>query len=259
MVNNELSAMTAVLAGGTAGVGLAAAHRLARDGWGTVVLIGRNAERGTAAREAVQASSDSSKIHFLAADLSDPGAVEEVIATVAAEQGRIDALLTTTHGGSTPSLLEELSLDEMAPLLVNHVMSVMYTCRAVVPVMRAQGSGSIITVSSDAAKVPTPGETVVGAGMAAITTFSKTLAMEVKRHGVRVNIVSPSVVAGTEAFEKVMQEELGQRIFAKITKLAGLGVPTSEDLADLIAFLAGPGSRTITGQAISINGGISAV
>ncbi len=258
-MNNELATSCGVLAGGTAGVGLAAAHRLAERGWGQLVLIGRDPARGAAAQEAVQAASGSTKVHFVPADLRDPVAVQAAVDGIVAEHGRIDALVTTTHGGSTPSLLADLPMDAMAPLLVNHVMSVMYMCRAVVPVMREQGSGSIVTVSSDAAKVPTPGECVVGAGMAAITSFSRTLAMEVKRYGVRVNVASPSVIAGTEAFEKVMAEEFGQRLFAKIGKLAALGIPTADDVADLIAFLVGPESRTITGQAVSINGGISAV
>jgi NAD(P)-dependent dehydrogenase (short-subunit alcohol dehydrogenase family) len=93
------------------------------------------------------------------------------------------------------------------------ILPPLHMMHAVLPVMRAQRSGSIITVASDAAKSATPGEALIGAAMAAIVMFSRTAAIEAKRDGIRINLLTPS--------------------------------------------LAGPQSRRITGQAISVNGGIS--
>jgi NAD(P)-dependent dehydrogenase (short-subunit alcohol dehydrogenase family) len=134
----------------------------------------------------------------------------------------------------------------------------MYLTRAVLPFMQAQGGGSIINVASDAAKVATPGESVLGAGMAAIVMFSRTAAIEAKRNGIRVNAVTPSLVAGTLTAERVLSDGFSKKLFESAVKQAHLGVAEPEDLAALIVFLGGPSSARLTGQAISVNGGISA-
>jgi NAD(P)-dependent dehydrogenase (short-subunit alcohol dehydrogenase family) len=137
----------------------------------------------------------------------------------------------------------------MAPLLM---------CSAVLPFLRAQKSGLIINVASDAAKVATSGESIIGGVMAAIVMFSRTLAMEAKRDGVRVNALTPSLVEGTATAERILANGFSQKLFRKAAKLAHLGVAQPADLAAIAVFLAGPGGAKITGQAISVNGGISA-
>jgi NAD(P)-dependent dehydrogenase (short-subunit alcohol dehydrogenase family) len=137
----------------------------------------------------------------------------------------------------------------MAPLLMSGVA---------LPQMRAQKGGLIINIASDAGKVATPGGSVIGAVMAAIVMFSRTLAMEAKRDGVRVNALTPSLVEGTATAERILAEGFSQKLFQKAAKLAHLGVAQPEDLAAIAVFLAGPGGAKITGQAISVNGGISA-
>jgi NAD(P)-dependent dehydrogenase (short-subunit alcohol dehydrogenase family) len=137
----------------------------------------------------------------------------------------------------------------LAPLMMN---------RIVLPWMRAQDGGAIINIASDAAKVPTPGETVLGAGMAAITLFSRTLAIEAKRYGVRVNTLTPSLVVGTPTGDLAQTAPFSARLFATVTTMAGLGLTVPDDLAELIVFLASPQAARITGQVISVNGGISA-
>lgn len=255
----DKSLRCAVVAGGTSGVGLAAAHRFADTGWGRVVILGRDESRGKSAEEQLVAATPEADIAFIPVDLLDPRSTAEVFDRIRSEHGRIDALVTATHGGSTPTLLGDIALEQIKNLLSNQVVSVFHACRAVLPVMQEQGSGSIITISSDAAKVPTPGETIVGAAMSAIMMFSKTLAIEAKRHGIRVNSILPSVVTGTESFERVLQDPFAQKVFGKIDRMAALGLPDPDDLASLIIFLASEESARITGQAISINGGISAV
>jgi NAD(P)-dependent dehydrogenase (short-subunit alcohol dehydrogenase family) len=94
--------------------------------------------------------------------------------------------------------------------------------------------------------------------MAAIVMFSRTAAMEGKRNGVRVNAVTPSLVLGTDTAERVLADGFSRRLFEKAASIAHLGVAEPDDLAELIVFLGGPGSAKLTGQAISVNGGISA-
>jgi NAD(P)-dependent dehydrogenase (short-subunit alcohol dehydrogenase family) len=117
---------------------------------------------------------------------------------------------------------------------------------------------AIINIASDAGKVPTPGESVIGGAMAAITMFSRTLAMEAKRRHIRVNAITPSLVNNTLTFKRVTEDGFSAKLFAKAIKAAHLGVTEPEDVAALIAFLASDDAKRITGQVISINGGISA-
>jgi NAD(P)-dependent dehydrogenase (short-subunit alcohol dehydrogenase family) len=124
--------------------------------------------------------------------------------------------------------------------------------------MRAQRSGVIVNIASDAAKSATPGEAVIGAAMAAIMMFSRTVAMEAKRDGIRVNVLTPSLIAGTETSARILEGGFSARLFEKAASFANLGVAEPSDLAALIVFLASPEAGRLTGQAISVNGGISA-
>jgi NAD(P)-dependent dehydrogenase (short-subunit alcohol dehydrogenase family) len=124
--------------------------------------------------------------------------------------------------------------------------------------MREQRGGCIINIASDAAKVATPGESLVGAAMAAIVMFTRTVAMEAKRDGVRVNAITPSLVDGTGVTELLFGDEFSGRLFSKARKLAHLGVSQPDEQAALMLYLASPQAAKLTGQAISLNGGISA-
>jgi 2-hydroxycyclohexanecarboxyl-CoA dehydrogenase len=134
----------------------------------------------------------------------------------------------------------------------------MYLSRAVLPIMQAQRGGSIINIASDAGKTATPGETVLGASMAAIIMFSRALTMEAKRDGIRVNAVTPSLINGTPTADTVTRDGFSKRLFEKAAAHAHLGVAEPDDLASLVVFLGSPASARLTGQAISVNGGISA-
>jgi NAD(P)-dependent dehydrogenase (short-subunit alcohol dehydrogenase family) len=148
-------------------------------------------------------------------------------------------------------------METIQDTLLAQALPPMLLTRAVLPYMQQQGGGSIINVASDAAKVATPGESVLGAAMAAIVMFSKVAAIEAKRNGVRVNAVTPSLIAGTRTADNVLKDGFSKGLFEKAATLAHLGVAEPEDLASLIVFLGGPGAARLTGQAISVNGGIS--
>jgi NAD(P)-dependent dehydrogenase (short-subunit alcohol dehydrogenase family) len=136
---------------------------------------------------------------------------------------------------------------------------VLYVCRAVLPGMMAQKSGAIVAIASDAGKVATPGEAVIGAQMAAIMQFVRGLAIEARRDGVRANVVTPSLVEGTPLTERLMAEgAFSRKIFTKARELAWLGAVTPDDVASAAIFLLSPNAARITGQALSVNAGISA-
>ena len=88
--------------------------------------------------------------------------------------------------------------------------------------------------------------------------FSRALAIEMKREGIRVNVVTPSLVAGTGTTERVSADAFSARIVDRIKAVACLGTPDAAEVAALVAFLLGPEAGKITGQVVSINGGVSA-
>lgn len=124
--------------------------------------------------------------------------------------------------------------------------------------MQAQGGGEPANVASDARKVPATSESSHGAAMAAIIMFSRVTAIEAKRNGIRVNVVTPSLIAGTRAAHRVMRDGFSRKLFEKAAANAHLGVAEPDDLTSLIVLLGGPGAAWLTGQAISVNGGVSA-
>jgi NAD(P)-dependent dehydrogenase (short-subunit alcohol dehydrogenase family) len=247
-----------VLLGGTAGVGLETACRFAEQGARGVCLLGRDAKRGTRAGEAVRARAAGADVTFIAVDARDERQVAAAVSSARERLGGIDVLVTSTGPSKPPRLLHTIAADDIRPTLDGIILPPLLTMHAVLPGMREQGHGAIVTVASDAAKIATPGETLIGAAMAAIVMFSRAAAMEAKRDGVRINVLTPSLIANTPGAELIFGDAFSARMFEKAAALAHLGVAEPEDLAESILFLAGPGARRITGQALSVNGGISA-
>jgi NAD(P)-dependent dehydrogenase (short-subunit alcohol dehydrogenase family) len=245
-----------VVTGGTSGIGLAIATAFAEAGARRVGLIGRNVERGIEAERQVAAKG--AAVRFIQADANHVDQARRACEEAMTYLGGIDVLVNSTAGLFNPELFHAIPLEDIPEIVTQQLMAPLLMCSVVLPSMRAQKSGLIINIASDAAKVATPGESVIGGVMAAIVMFSRTLAMEAKRDGVRVNALTPSLVEGTATAERILASGFSQKLFQKAAKQAHLGVARPEDLAAIAVFLAGPGGAKITGQAISVNGGISA-
>jgi 2-hydroxycyclohexanecarboxyl-CoA dehydrogenase len=245
-----------LITGGTSGIGLATAVAFADAGVKRIGLIGRNRERGS--RAADQVAAHGAAVSFIQADANFPDQVQRASREAIDRLGGVDVLINSTAGLFNPELFHAIPLEDIPNIVSQQLMAPLLMCSAVLPCLRAQKSGLIINIASDAAKVATPGESIIGGVMAAIVMFSRTLAMEAKRDGVRVNALTPSLVEGTATADRILAEGFSQKLFRKAAKLAHLGIAQPEDLAAIAVFLAGPGGAKITGQAISVNGGISA-
>lgn len=253
-----LSECGVLITGGTSGVGLATAIQFAAAGVTRIGLVGRNQARGQQARDAVLKLSPDTQVEFIAADANQIDQAVRAAEQAKAKLGSIDVLVNSTVAAYVPILFHDMPIADIEPTMVQQIMAPLLMCRIVLPWMRERGGGAIINIASDAAKVTTPGETVLGAAMAAITMFSRTLAMEAKRNGVRVNAVTPSVIEGTLTYDRVHQSAFSSKLFEKVARMAHLGIVQPDDLAALIVFLASPQAARMTGQVISVNGGISA-
>lgn len=254
----ELSESAVIISGGTSGVGLAAAHHFAAAGAKRIALLGRNIERGEAAAKAVRERAPAAQILYIPSDANDIGKATQACDQAITQLGGADVLINTTTGSYVPKLFFRMEIEDILPTLVQQALAPMLMSRLVLPRMREQKSGVIINVASDAAKVPTPGETVLGAAMAAIVVFTRTLAMEAKRDGIRVNVITPSLIGNTDLYTRIMDDPFSAKLFSNAARLANLGVAQPEDMAALMVFLASPAAARLTGQAISVNGGISA-
>ncbi|GAB90662.1 SDR family NAD(P)-dependent oxidoreductase [Gordonia rhizosphera] len=248
----------AIIVGGTSGVGLATALGFADAGVRRMVLVGRDEHRGSEARQTVLDRCPDVEIHFIAADASDNAVVERTVSAAHDAMGSVDICVNSTTTAYRPELLHRTPAASFSDILTGQSLPPMLMTRAVLPLMQEQGGGSIVNIASDAAKVPTPGESVLGAAMAAIVMFTRVAAVEAKRNGVRVNAVTPSLIKGTRTADNVLSDGFSRSLFEKAATQAHLGVAEPDDLASLIVFLGGPGSARLTGQTVSVNGGISA-
>ena len=199
----DLEASGALIVGGTAGIGLASARALAAAGVPRIVIVGRNAERGELAAKSI--AELGAAAHFVAGDATDPVAA----AAVAAEADRIlsgiDILMCSTAADVRPELFVDIPTADIARILTDLALPSMQMASAVLPGMRSRRGGVIVNVASDAAKTATPGEALIGAAKAGIVMFTRTIAIEEKRYGIRANALTPSLVHGTASTERITQ------------------------------------------------------
>lgn len=247
-----------LIAGGTSGVGLASARGFLAAGVRRLAVLGRNKQRGEEVSAILLDEYPGRQVEFVAADAGDVGEIGDAVATAHRTLGGLDAVVNSVTSAYRPELLHRTPPEDMAGILLGQAVPPMLVTREVLPYLREQGGGSIVNIASDAAKVPTPGESALGGAMAAIVMFSRVAAIEAKRDGVRVNALTPSLIAGTATAENVLRDGFSKKLFEKAAEQAHLGVAEPEDLAAMIVFLCGPTAARITGQAISVNGGISA-
>jgi 2-hydroxycyclohexanecarboxyl-CoA dehydrogenase len=250
---NLFAGKVALVTGSTSGIGLATAELFARCGADSVILNGRDAAVGLAQAERIAALAPACNVRFVAADYADQGQVDALFAAIP----KLDILVHTATGGGPPDLFMNTDPDDWQRTLEGKLISLMRCCRLAIPMMQAVGGGAIVSVASDAAKLATPGESVIGAAFAGNAMLVKTLAVELSRHNIRANVVTPSITRNTKTYDAVMAGEFSRKLFLKAETRARLGVPVPENVAPIIAFLASPLASHITGQVVSANGGIS--
>ena len=243
----RLAGQAALVTGAARGLGYAAARRLAAEG-ATVALIDRDGDALAAAAEVLIA--EGRDVSSQAVDLTDEAGVRRAVAAVLAAAGRIDVLVN--NAGIYPHRpFEELTYSEWRHVMAVNLDSVYLCTHAVYPAMRERRYGRIVNVSSATFFIGYPGLTAYVASKGGIVGFTRALASEAGPHGITVNAVTPGLIA-TEGV--LGGEEAG--LFDEIVPQQALprrGEP--EDIAECIAYLAGPAAGFITGQTINVDGG----
>lgn len=244
----ELKVM--LVAGGTGSIGLAVAKEARARGW-AVVVHGRSLEKTAGLAEGLGEHAGA-----VAVDTSRPDAAEVLIAEASAIFGRLDAVVDCVSTGPVGYRLTGRFADvEPAGITPFYDLSAAWFARlahAAYPELARRG-GTLIAFVSDAGKFAAPNQTTVGAARAATIGFVRNLAVEAARDGIRAHCISPSFV-----LESRTAELMGSRRLETAASRAGLGLPTPADIAPMTVFLCGDGAAKISGQVISVNGGLNA-
>jgi 3-oxoacyl-[acyl-carrier protein] reductase len=150
----------------------------------------------------------------------------------------------------TPETMLEAFTSRFAPR--------MFPVHAALPHLRVRG-GSVVMIGTDAGRHPTPGESVIGAFGASVILMTKTLAKEFARWGIRVNAVSLTLTSDTPTWDRIFERQAFQKdLFTKLLAKFPQGrAPDAEEVARVAAFLASDDAAQVTGQTISVNGGLS--
>lgn len=244
----------AIVTGSTSGVGKAIALELADRG-ADVVVNGLTQEKGRRLVDEIEDGGQ--RARFVRADITDYGEMERLVETAVDELGGLDILVGS--GGATgkdvmPDFFRDQDPSDHPEFVETHYLGRIYPIKAALEPMIETGGGRIVNISSDAGRVPTPGESGVGGPFAAVMMATRALAQELARWDIRVNTVSVSVVADTPGLDRDLAESEMSHVFEKALELQDFPV-SSEDIAEAAAFLAG--ERPITGQILSVNGGVS--
>ncbi|MDV6271833.1 SDR family NAD(P)-dependent oxidoreductase [Rhodococcus globerulus] len=239
----------AVVVGGGSGIGRATAELFAANG-AAVAVADVNKVGAAETADLLRSRGAAVSEHFC--DITDFDQTEALIEAVVREHGGVDIVASTVGWSDTTFFAAED--DEYWQKIVRiNLMGSIYLCRSALKVFSEQKSGSIVLTSSDAGKVGTMGETVYAAAKAGVIGFVKSLAREVARDGVRVNAISPGPTD-----TPLLRAQSDQHVIDKMIRAVPLKrMGTAEEQAGPIVFLASDAASYITGQTISVSGGLT--
>lgn len=244
-IEDGLAGRFALVTGGSRGIGRAIVERLARAGMDvTFTYLGNEA-----AAEAVVSENPDLKIAASRVDGRDSAAVNACVEALVERSGRID-LLVNNAGVIRDNLLPMLEDDDLKAVFETNIEAVFHFCRAVVPHMMSKRYGRIVNLSSVSAAKGGRGQTNYAASKGAIESFTRSLAVEVGRRGLRVNAVAPGVIETDMSAE--VRSLGGDEILSNIV-LRRYGQPA--EIAEAVWFLGSDLSGYVTGQVLSVDGG----
>ncbi|MFZ8871212.1 MAG: SDR family NAD(P)-dependent oxidoreductase [Litorivicinaceae bacterium] len=248
----NLEGRVVIVTGGSGGIGIVVSELMANRG-AHVVLAELDGER--AEFEARRLRDEGLKATAIQTDVADKESVASMVSTITAQLGRIDGLVNNAAMFSRVPMSRVGSLDiteaEWDKMMEINVKGVWNVCSAVVPIMKTQGYGKVVNISSGTALKGSPSRIHYVTSKAAVIGYTKSLAMEVGEHNIYVNCIAPG---STLSEEDPTPEILAVREKAAATRCIKR-VQTPEDLAGPIAFFIGPDSDFITGQTLVVDGG----
>jgi len=245
---------SAIVTGGGRGIGRAIALALARQGC-QVAVLDLLEENAKSVKQEIEALG--TRGLALRVDLTQCAEVQEAVGKVLAEFGQLDILVNNAGWDKLEPFLES-DPETWEKIIAINFKTVLYTCRAVLPHMVARGGGKVINIGSDAGRVGSTGEAVYAGMKGGVIAFSKSLAREMARHRITVNAVCPGLTETPLLQEVRATSEKAGKIIDAVTRAIPLGrVGAPEDIAAAVAFLASPAADYVTGQTLSVSGGLT--
>ena len=249
-----LSGKVVIVTGGGGGIGGATCRRFAQEGAKVAVF---DINEAAARKVADSITSAGGHAEAIACDITDHEAVSASVAGVVARHGRVD-ILVNNAGWDVFRLFKDSKPEEWRKLIDINLIGALNLTHAVLPGMMAQGGGRIVMIASDAARVGSSGEAVYAACKAGLVGFAKTLAREHARHRISVNVVCPGAT-NTALFAEYKRgagnPDKLEEAFRRAVPMGRIGEP--EDLPGAILFFSSDDAAFITGQVISVSGGLT--
>lgn len=256
----NLTGKTAIVTGGSAGIGLAIAKALYSEGV-NVAIAARNPERLENAVSAIQSlPTPGAKVISISADLTQAESVEQVVSTTLAQFGQIDILINnagSARAGSFLDLSDDVFLDAWNLKLLGYIRLV----KAVVPHQKDRRDGRIVNIVGGAGRTPRPSFLPGGTTNAALLNFTKGISKELAEYNIRINAISPGATA-TERAERLAEQNAQARGItveqAKAESLQSIPlkrIAKPEEIAALTLFLVSDLAASITGAEILVDGG----
>ncbi len=257
METRDLQGKVALVTGSTSGIGFRIAEILSLRG-ARVAINGRNVVSG---EEALQRLAHTgAELIFEPGNAARYDEISRVVTAVEQRLGPIDILVSS--GGSEkpgPTLFHELKPDDFLKHFETRFLPRVFPAHVALPGMRERQRGSIVLIATDAARHPTSGESLIGANGAAVILMTKALAREFSRWKIRVNCVALTLTSDTPRYDDIFSKpSFRNTLFSKALSRFPFGrAPTATEVAQVAAFLASDQAAQVTGQTISVNGGLS--
>jgi 2-hydroxycyclohexanecarboxyl-CoA dehydrogenase len=250
----RFEARTVIVTGGGGGIGGATCRRFAGEG-AKVAVLDMNRDAAEAVAAAIRSAGGSAQA--FRCDITDRADVDAAVAAAEAGLGPVDVLVNNA-GWDVFRPFTKTEPAQWEKLIAVNLVGALHMHHAVLPGMAARRKGRIVNVSSDAARVGSSGEAVYAACKGALVAFSKTIAREHARHGITVNVVCPGPT-DTALFadykEGAGNPEKLVEAFTRAIPLGRIGQP--DDLPGAILFFASDDAAYVTGQVLSVSGGLT--
>lgn len=250
----EFRDRVALVAGGASGIGRATCLALATRG-ARVAVADINAPGAEQVAEEIRRQDGEALAVEM--DVTRRPSVAQAVQQVLDRWGKVDVLVNAAGWDRIVPFLDSTE-DQWDRVIDINFRGVLNTCHVVLPHMVQRGGGVVVNISSDAGRVGSSGETVYSGAKGAVIAFSKALAREVARHNIRVNVVAPGIT-DTPLLQQIIQAGNDRLIDAIVRSTPMRRMARPEEVAEAVVFLASDRASFITGQTLSVSGGLTMV
>lgn len=249
----------AIVMGGSKGIGRAIAHGLSMEG-AQVIIVARTSDVLDETAKEIAAASGGD-VRAVAGDVCEVGLAEKLVDLALSEWGRLDVLINNA-GGPPPKSFLDADEEDWTQAIQTNLMSTIRMCRVAAPVMKEQRWGRIITIGSTVMKEPSPQMVLSATARAGVTAFTKAISTELAPHGVTANTIATGGVQ-TDRLVSLFKaiSDTGDKSLDEMLADAAASIPigrfaSPEEFSQMIIFLASEAGRYITGECISVDGGL---